>query len=190
VTLVLEPGHCIDLEPGRRLLLDVGGVVPAERTSQVEINATCVTVSTDGRAIYSVYGHSLRTPDYSVKYIGYRHPRVNAGPNKGESFELDLGAVPGNIAAIYVMLSAYPVAHFDFAGRAYVDFHYGTEEQATHFGHYELPVETGSQGVLLARIVRNGAGWQLQVLGLPFKIESENELAAQAASHFAPPAGS
>lgn len=179
---MLNPHEPAPLHAGRPLLLDVGGIVPDHFEGTVKIEATCVLVDVNGKATCSVYAHDLRDPDYAVTYEGYR-PQIE-GPNQGESFQLNLNALSAEIAAVYVVASSDPIERFGNAQLAFLDLHYGSEEQAEHFARYELPGLTNSHGALLARLFRNGDSWYIDPLRFKFQITSVNELAGKATEHW------
>lgn len=166
----------------RPLLLDVGAEVSPDLNGKLEIDATCVLIDADGKAVYSVYAHDLTSPDRAITYTGYR-PQ-NTGPNQGESFQLQLAELDPRIAAVYVLLSSHPLERFSAATTSFMNLHYGAEESAEHWGRYELPVIENSRGILLGRLVRNDAGWSLQTLRFNFYVESVNELTGKAVEHW------
>ena len=180
-TLSYEENSWIHLD--RPFMLDAGAEVPAGLTSQLEINATCVLIDTNGKVAHSVYAHDMTSPDRAVTYLGYR--QQNFGPNQGESFQLKLAELDPTIAAVYLLLSSHPLEQFSAATAAFLDLHYGAEETAEHWAHYQQPVVENSRGTLLARLVKyDQRYWNLQTLRFGFYAESVNELAGKAAEHW------
>lgn len=138
----------------------------------IDLDATALQFA-GGRLFDLAFYNHLRTRDGSVVHLGDN--TTGRGEGDDEQLTVDLTKVHGPVDTILFLVSSYQGHSLEWIPDAYcrlLDDAAGGVEVA----RYRLTLGIRATGVVLAALVRSGAGWTLRTIGrgVPITVPTEN----------------
>jgi len=168
------------MSAGQELTLDTGltkvrmgigwdkdpGAGAAGFRNEVDLDATAVQFA-GGKLFDLAFYNNLATRDGSVLHAGDN--QTGAGAGDDESIAVDLSKVHGPVDQIVFLVSSYQGHSLQWIRDAYcvlVD-----EVTGADLARFRLTLSVpDTTGLVLAKLVRSGAGWELHAIGEPVAI--------------------
>lgn len=125
----------------------------------IDLDATAVQFA-GGQLFDLAFYNNLRTRDGSVVHLGDN--LTGRGEGDDEVLTVDLSRVHRPVDAIVFLVSSYHGHSLEWIDRAYVRL---LDEEQVEFARFRLTAGVPETGLVMAKLVRDGAGWRLRALG-------------------------
>ncbi|WP_134742051.1 TerD family protein [Nocardioides sp. 503] len=141
----------------------------------VDLDASAVQFA-GGQLFDLAFYNNLRTRDGSVVHLGDN--TTGSGEGDDEVITVDLERVHGPVDTIILLVSSYQGHSLTWIDRAYVRL---VDEHEEEFARFRITAGVPETGLVMAKLVRDGAGWTLVALGegIAVKVPSESVGALQ-----------
>jgi stress response protein SCP2 len=142
---------------------------------QVDLDASAVQFA-GGQLFDLAFYNNLRTRDGSVVHRGDN--TTGAAEGDDEVIDVDLGRVHGPVDTIVLLVSSYQGHSLTWIDRAYVRL---VDEHEQEFARFRITEGVPETGLVMAKLVRGGAGWTLVAIGdgIPVKLPTDSVSALQ-----------
>ena len=130
------------------------------RELEVDLDASAVMFA-DQQPVDVAFFNHLRSNDGSVTHTGDN--RTGHGDGDDESIMVDLPRVPAHVNTIFLTVTSYEGHTFEQVENAFcrlVD-----ETNGQELARYTLSGGYPAQAMVMAKLVRHGAGWGMQAIG-------------------------
>jgi stress response protein SCP2 len=136
----------------------------------VDLDASAVQFA-GGRLFDLAFYNNLATRDGSVVHQGDN--KTGSGEGDDEVIDVDLARVHGPVDTIVVLVSSYQGHSLTWVDRAYVRV---LDEEDVELARFRLTAGVPETGVVMAKLVRDGAGWRLVTIGdgIAVKVPTES----------------
>lgn len=128
---------------------------------EVDLDASCLLFDAQGTLLDQVWFRQLSTRDGSIVHSGDN--RTGAGDGDDEVINVDLTRLPATVQTLLFTVNSFLGDSFDRIENAYcrlVDSTTGKE-----MARYDLTGAGSHTGQLMAKLTRNGNGWDMKALG-------------------------
>lgn len=128
-------------------------------SAPVDLDASAVQFA--GGALFDLaFFNHLATRDGSVVHLGDN--TTGKGEGDDEVLTVDLSKVYGKVDSIVFLVSSYQGHSLEFVRNAYCRL---VDDAGTELARFTLTLGVRETGLVMARLVRDGAGWKLQAIG-------------------------
>lgn len=128
---------------------------------EIDLDASCLLFDAQGNLLDQVWFRQLSTRDGSIVHSGDN--RTGAGDGDDEVIQVDLTRLPATVQTLLFTVNSFMGDSFDRIENAYcrlVDSTTGKE-----MARYDLTGAGSHTGQLMAKLTRNGDGWDMKALG-------------------------
>lgn len=129
----------------------------------IDLDASCLLIDAGGRLVDQVWWRQLRSKDNSIVHTGDN--TTGEGEGDDESIIVELGQVPAAVQTLVFTVNSFTGQDFTRVANAYcrvVD-----ETNGSELARFTL-LESGTHTALvMARVSRQGSGWNLSAIGAP-----------------------
>jgi tellurium resistance protein TerZ len=128
---------------------------------KIDLDASCLLFDAQGNLLDQVWFRQLSTRDGSIVHSGDN--RTGAGDGDDEVIQVDLTRLPATVQTLLFTVNSFLGDSFDRIENAYcrlVDSTNGKE-----MARYDLTGAGSHTGQLMAKLTRNGDGWDMKALG-------------------------
>lgn len=129
--------------------------------SEVDLDASCLLFDAQQRLLDQVWFRQLASEDGSIIHSGDN--RTGAGDGDDEVINVDLTRIPAQVQTLLFTVNSFLGDSFDRIENAYcrlVDSTNGAE-----LARFDLTGAGSHTGQVMAKLVRNGDGWDMKALG-------------------------
>lgn len=165
MAIALTPGQTMALTGVRgrpaRVRMGLGWTSTRGR---VDLDASALLYSADGRLVDQVWYGQLASKDGSVQHTGDNV--TGKGEGDLESIRVDLSQLPEAVTTIVFTVNSYtgqPFSQVSNASCRLVDETYGDEE----LGSFNLSASGPHTAQIMAKLSRTGAAWTMTAIGSP-----------------------
>ena len=140
------------------------GLFGGTKEISVDLDATAIMFDASGRNVNQVWFNQLKSKDKSIKHTGDN--LTGAGDGDDESIMVALDKVPANVTQIVFIVNSYSGHTFDMIENATcraVD----SDASDTELCRYELSGGQKIQAMVMAKLSRQGDGWDFTAIGTP-----------------------
>ncbi|KRF37087.1 TerD family protein [Nocardioides sp. Soil805] len=168
----------IELDEGQELALTAGDGKPLTRlrmgvgwdhehkagfagsgAAPIDLDASAVQFA--GGALFDLaFFNHLETRDGSVVHLGDN--LTGKGEGDDEVLTVDLSKVYGKVDSIVFLVSSYQGHTLEFIRNAYCRL---VDDTGTELARFTLTLGVRETGLVMAALVRDGAGWRLRAIG-------------------------
>lgn len=127
----------------------------------IDLDASCLLFDGNRRMVDEVWFRQLSSKDGSIVHSGDN--RTGAGDGDDETINVDLSRVPSSVQTLVFTVNSFQGDSFERIANAYcrlVDLTTGRE-----MARYDLTGEGSHTGQVMAKLTRNGQGWDMKALG-------------------------
>ena len=125
----------------------------------VDLDASAVQFA-GGQLFDIAFYNNLKTRDGSVEHLGDN--LTGRGEGDDETLALDLGRVYDKVDTIVFLVSSYQGHTLEWVGNAYCRL---MDDQNEELARFTLTLGVPQTGLVMAKIVRDGAQWKLRAIG-------------------------
>ena len=140
----------------------------------VDLDASAVQFA-GGQLFDLAFYNNLATRDGSVVHLGDN--KTGRGEGDDEAITVDLARVHGPVDTVFFVVSSYQGHSLEWIARAYcriVD-----EEHDAELARFTMTNGVPETGLVLAKLVRDGAGWKLVTIGRGIAMQVPSESTAK-----------
>lgn len=133
------------------------------KDQSIDLDASCLLFDASGSLVDQVWFQQLRSRDGSVQHTGDN--LTGDGDGDDESVLVDLSAVPANVATLVFTVNSFTGQDFSQIENAFcrlVD-----ETTGGEVARYDLSGSGRHNAQVMAKVVREGAGWAMTAIGQP-----------------------
>ncbi len=131
----------------------------ASGRADIDLDATALQVA-DGQLFDIAFYNNLATRDGSVVHQGDN--QTGRGEGDDETIVVDLSRVYAKVDTILFVVSSYQGHDLTWVDHAYCRL---TDDEDVELARYTLTGGSSQTGMVLAKLVREGAGWKLVAIG-------------------------
>lgn len=137
----------------------------------IDLDASAVQFA--GEQLFDLaFYNNLKTRDGSVVHLGDN--QTGRGEGDDEAITVELGRVHGPVDTVFFLVSSYQGHSLEWIGHAYcriVD-----DERDVELARFTITGGVPETGLVMAKLVRDGAGWRLVTVGrgIAVKVPSES----------------
>lgn len=127
----------------------------------IDLDASCLLFDGNRRRVDEVWFRQLSSKDGSIVHSGDN--RTGAGDGDDETINVDLSRIPSSVQTLVFTVNSFQGDSFERIANAYcrlVDLTTGRE-----MARYDLTGEGSHTGQVMAKLIRNGPGWDMKALG-------------------------
>lgn len=139
----------------------VRGFLGREKEQEIDLDASCLAFDTAGTLVDQVWFQQLKSADGAIVHTGDN--RSGAGDGDDESIIVDLPGVNPLIHTLVFVVNSYSGESFSQIENAFcrlVDLDSGAE-----IARFDLSGSGAHTAQIMAKLVRNGTGWNFQAIG-------------------------
>ncbi len=125
----------------------------------VDLDASAVQFA-GGQFFDIAFFNNLATRDGSVVHLGDN--TTGKGEGDDETISVDLPKVYAKVDTILFLVSSYQGHSLEFIRNAYCRL---IDDAGVEFARFTLTLGVQETGLVMAKLVRNGAGWELKAIG-------------------------
>ncbi|GAA1129098.1 TerD family protein [Nocardioides aquiterrae] len=173
----LSRGEELDLDGVTRVRMGLGwdrlpnAGAAGSGLPDVDLDASAVQFA-GGQLFDLAFYNNLSTRDGSVVHLGDN--KTGRGEGDDEEITVDLARVHGPVDTVFFVVSSYQGHSLEWIARAscrIVD-----EERGTELARFTMTNGVPETGLVLAKLVRQGAGWKLVTIGrgIAMRVPSES----------------
>ena len=133
-----------------------------QKDQAIDLDASCLLFDAQGALLDQVWFSQLRSKDGALVHLGDN--RTGAGDGDDESINVDLGAVNPAVRTLVFIVNSYSGESFAEIENAFCRLIDSTTE--TEIARYELSGSGPHTAQVMAKVVREGAGWSMTALGV------------------------
>ena len=131
----------------------------------IDLDASALFFDAAGTLLDSVWYRQLKSKDGSVVHTGDN--RTGAGDGDDEQIRVDLGRLPANVQTIVFTVNSFLGQDFGKVENAYCRL--VNDAGGAEIARFNLSAGGAHTGQVMARLYREGQGWNMQALGTPSK---------------------
>ena len=131
----------------------------------IDLDASALFFDASGTLTDSVWFRQLKSKDGSVEHTGDN--RTGAGDGDDEQIKVDLGRIPASVQTIVFTVNSFLGQDFGKVENAYCRL--VNDQGKTEIARFNLSSGGAHTGQVMARLYREGQGWNMQALGTPSK---------------------
>ena len=131
----------------------------------IDLDASALFFDASGTLTDSVWFRQLKSKDGSVEHTGDN--RTGAGDGDDEQIKVDLGRIPASVQTIVFTVNSFLGQDFGKVENAYCRL--VNDQGRTEIARFNLSAGGAHTGQVMARLYREGQGWNMQALGTPSK---------------------
>ena len=131
----------------------------------IDLDASALFFDASGTLTDSVWFRQLKSKDGSVEHTGDN--RTGAGDGDDEQIKVDLGRIPASVQTIVFTVNSFLGQDFGKVENAYCRL--VNDQGKTEIARFNLSAGGAHTGQVMARLYREGQGWNMQALGTPSK---------------------
>ena len=132
----------------------------ASGRADIDLDATAMQFA-EGQLFDIAFYNNLATRDGSVVHQGDN--QTGSGGGDDETIHVDLGRVYGKVDTIVFLVSSYQGHDLTWVNNAYCRLL--DDEDGVELARYTLTAGSSQTGMVMAKLVREGAGWKLVTVG-------------------------
>jgi tellurium resistance protein TerZ len=139
----------------------VRGLFGRKKEQSIDLDASCLAFDAAGALVDQVWFQQLRSKDGAIVHTGDN--RSGDGDGDDESIIVDLPAVNSLVKTLVFVVNSYSGESFSQIENAFcrlVDLSTGTE-----IARVDLTESGSHTAQVMAKLVRTGAGWEMQAIG-------------------------
>jgi tellurium resistance protein TerZ len=129
----------------------------------IDLDASALFFDAGGNLTDSVWFRQLKSTDGSVVHTGDN--RTGAGDGDDEQIKVDLGRIPTTVQTIVFTVNSFLGQDFGKVENAYCRL--VNDAGGAEIARFNLSAGGAHTGQVMARLYREGAGWNMQALGTP-----------------------
>jgi len=129
----------------------------------IDLDASALFFDASGTLTDSVWFRQLKSKDGSVEHTGDN--RTGAGDGDDEQIKVDLGRIPASVQTIVFTVNSFLGQDFGKVENAYCRL--VNDQGKTEIARFNLSAGGAHTGQVMARLYREGQGWNMQALGTP-----------------------
>ena len=128
---------------------------------EIDLDASCLLFDANRQMIDSVWFRQLQSKDGSIVHTGDN--RTGAGDGDDEQIIVDLASLPAQVMTLVFTVNSFQGDTFDRIENAYCRL----VDAATNveIARYDLTGAGSHTGQVMARLTRNGGGWDMKAIG-------------------------
>ena len=129
----------------------------------IDLDASALFFDASGTLTDSVWFRQLKSKDGSVEHTGDN--RTGAGDGDDEQIKVDLGRIPASVQTIVFTVNSFLGQDFGKVENAYCRL--VNDAGGAEIARFNLSAGGAHTGQVMARLYREGQGWNMQALGTP-----------------------
>lgn len=129
----------------------------------IDLDASALFFDASGTLTDSVWFRQLKSKDGSVEHTGDN--RTGAGDGDDEQIKVDLGRIPASVQTIVFTVNSFLGQDFGKVENAYCRL--VNDQGRAEIARFNLSAGGAHTGQVMARLYREGQGWNMQALGTP-----------------------
>ena len=131
----------------------------------IDLDASALFFDASGTLTDSVWFRQLKSKDGSVEHTGDN--RTGAGDGDDEQIKVDLGRIPASVQSVVFTVNSFLGQDFGKVENAYCRL--VNDAGGVEIARFNLSAGGAHTGQVMARLYREGQGWNMQALGTPSK---------------------
>ena len=129
----------------------------------IDLDASALFFDAGGTLTDSVWFRQLKSKDGSVEHTGDN--RTGAGDGDDEQIKVDLGRIPASVQTVVFTVNSFLGQDFGKVENAYCRL--VNDQGGAEIARFNLSAGGAHTGQVMARLYREGQGWNMQALGTP-----------------------
>lgn len=129
----------------------------------IDLDASALFFDAGGTLTDSVWFRQLKSKDGSVEHTGDN--RTGAGDGDDEQIKVDLSRIPASVQTIVFTVNSFLGQDFGKVENAYCRL--VNDAGGAEIARFNLSAGGAHTGQVMARLYREGQGWNMQALGTP-----------------------
>ncbi|MGD8374398.1 MAG: TerD family protein [Candidatus Woesebacteria bacterium] len=132
---------------------------------EIDLDASCIMLSSDGQEVDSVWYRRLRSRMGAVRHSGDNLTGKGDGDN--ETIAVNLDSVPGNVNYLVFVVGSYSGQSFKDVANASCRVYDTSNGAKTVFGEFSLTaLKDDHRGIVMAVVSRDDSdGWKITMIG-------------------------
>lgn len=155
------------------------GIFGRAKTTEIDLDASAIFYDAAGKALDVVWFNQLASKDGSTKHTGDN--LTGAGDGDDETILVDLAGVSPAVAQIVFVISSYSQQTFDQVENAFCRLVDDSSAGSPEVARYQLTDSGTHTAMIMAKVSRDGAGWQFKAVGERAQGRTAQDLVAPAA---------
>ncbi len=155
------------------------GIFGRAKTTEIDLDASAIFYDAAGKALDVVWFNQLASKDGSARHTGDN--LTGAGEGDDETILVDLAAVSPAVAQIMFVISSYSQQTFDQVENAFCRLIDDSSAGSPEVARYQLTDSGTHTAMIMAKVSRDGAGWQFKAVGERAQGRTAQDLVAPAA---------
>ncbi len=155
------------------------GIFGRAKTTEIDLDASAIFYDAAGKALDVVWFNQLASKDGSARHTGDN--LTGAGEGDDETILVDLAAVSPTVAQIVFVISSYSQQTFDQVENAFCRLVDDSSAGSPEVARYQLTDSGTHTAMIMAKVSRDGAGWQFKAVGERAQGRTAQDLVAPAA---------
>lgn len=143
---------------------------------EIDLDASAVLLDAGKNVVDSVWYGQKVSRDGSVKHSGDN--LTGAGEGDDEQIVIDLSRIPANVASVVLTINSYSGDKFSQVKNVFARVLDASSSSPVESVRYDLADSNAGDSTanIVAKLVRNGSGWDFVALGVPATGKTVNDL--------------
>ncbi|ALV46735.1 hypothetical protein MB46_15775 [Arthrobacter alpinus] len=134
-----------------------------KKAAEVDLDASAIFFDANGKALDTVFFNQLQSKDGSTRHTGDN--LTGEGDGDDEVILVDLAAVSPAVAQIVFVISSYSRQTFDTVANAFCRLVDDSTAGSPEVARFQLTDSGTHTAMIMAKVSREGAGWQFTAIG-------------------------
>ncbi|SEE95053.1 tellurium resistance protein TerZ [Arthrobacter alpinus] len=134
-----------------------------KKAADVDLDASAIFFDANGKALDTVFFNQLQSKDGSTRHTGDN--LTGEGDGDDEVILVDLAAVSPAVAQIVFVISSYSRQTFDTVANAFCRLVDDSTAGSPEVARFQLTDSGTHTAMIMAKVSREGAGWQFTAIG-------------------------
>ncbi|MCY0906607.1 TerD family protein [Arthrobacter sp. H14-L1] len=157
------------------------GIFGRAKTTEIDLDASAIFYDAAGKPLDVVWFNQLVSKDGSARHTGDN--LTGAGEGDDETILVDLAAVAPAVAQIVFVISSYSQQTFDQVENAFCRLVDDSSAGSPEVARYQLTDSGTHTAMIMAKVSREGTGWQFKAVGERAQGRTVQDLVAPAARY-------
>jgi tellurium resistance protein TerZ len=134
-----------------------------KKAADVDLDASAIFFDASGKALDTVFFNQLQSKDGSTRHTGDN--LTGEGDGDDEVILVDLAKVSPAVAQIVFVISSYSKQTFDMVENAFCRLVDESTAGSPEVARFQLTDSGTHTAMIMAKVSRDGAGWQFTAIG-------------------------
>lgn len=151
-----------------------------KKAAEVDLDASAIFFDASGKALDTVFFNQLQSKDGSTRHTGDN--LTGEGDGDDEVILVDLTAVSAAVAHIVFVITSYSKQTFDLVENAFCRLVDESTAGSPEVARFQLTDSGTHTAMVMAKVSREGSGWQFTAIGNRANGRTAMDLIADAAT--------